>query len=82
MLSMIGWLKSRAHCSYTTVAEWLGDILRIPVSRGYLSKLCNGTISQALADVHDELQQAIPDQPPLGTDESSLKNNGKTPSLV
>jgi len=77
MLSMIGWLKSRAHCSYTTVAEWMGDILRIPVSRGYLSKLCNGTISEALADAHDELKQAIPAQPQLGTDETSLKNNGK-----
>ena len=77
MLSMIGWLKSGAHCSYTTIAEWMGDILQVPVSRGYLSKLCNGTISEALADAHHELKQAIPAQPQLGTDESSLKNNGK-----
>jgi len=77
MLSMIGWLKSGAHCSYTTIAEWMGDILQVPVSRGYLSKLCNGIISESLAGVHDELRQAIPDQPQLGTDESSLKNNGK-----
>ena len=43
MLSMIGWLKSRAHCSYTTVAEWVGDILQVPVSRGYLSISKNST---------------------------------------
>ena len=24
MLAMIGWLKSRAHCSYTTIARWMG----------------------------------------------------------
>lgn len=77
LLSMIGWLKSRAHCSYTTVATWMSDVLQVPVSRGYLSKLCNGVISNSLADVHNELQQAIPQQPQLGSDESSLKNNGK-----
>jgi len=77
MLSMIGWLKSRAHCSYSTIAVWMSDVLQLPVSRGYLAKLCNGTISASLADVHDELKAAIPEQPQLGSDESSLKNNGK-----
>ncbi len=48
MLAMIGWLKSRAHCSYSTIAIWMGDILQVPVCRGYLSKLCNGVISVLL----------------------------------
>jgi hypothetical protein len=77
MLAMIGWLKSRAHCSYSTIALWMSDVLQVPVSRGYLAKLCNGTISASLADAHAELKQAIPEQPQLGSDESSLKNNGK-----
>ncbi len=77
MLAMIGWLKSRAHCSYSTIATWMDDVLGVPASRGYLAKLCNGTISASLADAHDQLQQAIPEQPRLGSDESSLKNNGK-----
>jgi hypothetical protein len=77
MLAMIGWLKSRAHCSYSTIAVWMSDVLQIPVSRGYLAKLCNGTISASLADAHDELKRAISEQPQLGSDESSLKNNGK-----
>ncbi len=77
MLAMIGWLKSRAHCSYSTIALWMSDVLQVPVSRGYLAKLCNGTISASLADAHEELKQAIPQQPQLGSDESSLKNNGK-----
>jgi transposase len=42
MLAMIGWLKSRAHCSYSTIAIWMDDVLQVPVSRGYLAKLCNG----------------------------------------
>ncbi len=77
MLAMIGWLKSRAHCSYSTVALWMSDVLQVPVSRSYLAKLCNGTISASLAEAHDELKQAIPQQPQLGSDESSIKNNGK-----
>jgi transposase len=77
MLSMIGWLKSRAHCSYSTIAVWMSDVLQVHVSRGYLAKLCNGTISASLADAYDELKEAIPEQPQLGSDESSLKNNGK-----
>ena len=45
--------------------------------RGYLAKLCNGTISASLAAAHEELKQAIPEQSQLGSDESSLKNNGR-----
>lgn len=77
MLAMIGWLKSRAHCSYTTIAIWMGDILQVPVCRGYLAKLCNGVISDSLSDAYEELKAAIPQQETLGSDESSLKNNGK-----
>lgn len=77
MLSMIGWLKSRAHCSYTTIATWMSDVLQVPVSRGYLAKLCNGTISSSLSAAQEELKQAVPQQAQLGSDESSLKNNGK-----
>jgi hypothetical protein len=77
MLAMIGWLKSRAHCSYSTIATWMDDVLQVPVSRGYLAKLCNGIISASLAAAHEQIKQAIPRQPHLGSDESSLKNNGK-----
>ncbi len=77
MLAMIGWLKSRSHCSYTTIEAWMEDILQVSVSRGYLAKLCNGVISDSLAGAHEELKLAIPEQSQLGSDESSLKNNGK-----
>lgn len=77
MLAMIGWLKSRAHCSYTTIATWMGDVLQVPVCRGYLAKLCNGVISASLSGAYEELEAAIPEQKTLGSDESSLKNNGK-----
>ncbi len=77
LLATIGWLKSAAHCSYSTVESWMEDVLQVPVSRGYLSKLCTGTISDSLADCYSELAEAIPHQSQLGSDETSIKNNGK-----
>ena len=77
MLAMIGWLKSEAHGSYTTIEKWMHDVLDVPVSRGYLSKLCTGIISESLHDAYDELKDAIPRQEQLGSDETSIKNNGK-----
>jgi hypothetical protein len=77
LLATIGWLKSRAHCSYTTIDQYFGDVLGIPVSRGYLSKLCTGIVSDSLADAYEEAKTAIPEQPQLGSDETCFKDNGK-----
>ena len=77
LLATIGWLKSVGHCSYSTIETWMEDVLQVPVSRGYLAKLCTGTISQSLSDSYDELVTAIPHQEQLGSDETSIKDNGK-----
>lgn len=77
LLATIGWLKSVGHCSYSTVEAWMEDVLQVPVSRGYLAKLCTGTISDSLANAYDELTEAIPRQEQLGSDETSIKDNGK-----
>lgn len=77
LLANIGWLKSVAHCSYSTIEMWMEDVLQVPVSRGYLAKLCTQTISQSLATSYDELVAAIPHQKQLGSDETSIKDNGK-----
>jgi hypothetical protein len=77
LLATIGWLKSVGHCSYSTVEAWLEDVLQVPVSRGYLAKLCTGPISDSISDAYEELVAAIPHQQQLGSDETSLKDNGK-----
>ena len=76
MLAMIGWLKSVGHLSYSNIEAWMEDVLQVPVSRGYLAKLCTGTISESLADAYEELIEAIPRQDQLGSDETSHKDNG------
>jgi len=77
MLAMISWLKSVGHCSYSTIETWVEDVLQVPVSRGYLAKLCTGTISASLQDAYQELSETIPTQQQLGSDETSIKDNGK-----
>ena len=77
LLATIGWMKSKAHCSYTTIEQYFDDVLQVPVSRGYLAKLCTGIVSNSLADAYEETKAAIPVQPQLGSDETSFKNNGK-----
>jgi len=77
LLATIGWLKSVGHLSYSTVEAWMEDVLQVPVSRGYLAKLCTGTIAASLANAYEELTAAIPRQDQLGSDETSLKDNGK-----
>ena len=77
LLATIGWLKSVAHCSYSTIENWMEDVLQVPVSRGYLAKLCTGPISASLAPSYDELQEVIPHQSQLGSDETGIKDNGK-----
>lgn len=76
LIAMIGFLKSKAHCSYSTIAEILGDAWKLPVSRGYLAKLCNGVISSSLEKSHNEIRDEIAKQPIVGTDESGIKKNG------
>ena len=77
LLATIGWLKSVGHMSYLTIEAWMEEVLQVPVSRGYLAKLCTGTIAASLADAYEELTEAIPRQAQLGSDETSLKDNGK-----
>ena len=77
LLATIGWLKSVGHLSYSTVEAWLEDVLQVPVSRGYLAKLCTGTIAASLGTAYEELTDAIPRQAQLGSDETSLKDSGR-----
>lgn len=77
LLTMIGWLKSVGHLSYSAIEAWMEDVLQVPVSRGYLAQLCTGPIAAALAAPYEELTAAIPHQAQLGSDETSLKDNGK-----
>ena len=46
-------------------------MLQVPVSRGYLTKLCTGLIANSLDDSDQEMKDAIPRQEQLNSDETS-----------
>ena len=57
-------------------------MLQLPVSRGYLAKLCTGTISASLAEADDELTAAFPRQEHLGATRRAAKTTAKALDLV
>jgi len=46
--AMVGYFKARGHMSYTTIRDCLAEVFGLPVSKGYLTKVCTKTLSAAL----------------------------------
>jgi len=78
LLAMIGWMKSAAHGSYSTIETYMEDVLQVPVSRGYLAQLCTGLIADSRDTSYSELKDAIPHQEQLGSDETSFKTTASS----
>jgi transposase len=73
---LIAYLKGGCHCSYTTIAKFIRDVLHIKLSTGLLAKLINKA-SNSLDKVYEELAFLLPKEPRLNTDETGHKNNGE-----
>jgi transposase len=76
MRAFVAYLKGACHMSYKTIQSLLRDVLGIPVSTGYLTKVVNKA-SEALARSYAELRNALPGEPWLNVDETGHKDGGK-----
>ena len=74
LTALVGWFKSRGHDSYSTMAEFLRDVARRPVSRGLLAKAIQ-KVSAALAEPYAALAAALVDQERLNVDETGHPEN-------
>jgi transposase len=74
--SLIAYLKGSAHCSYRMVQEFLSDVCGVPLSTGYLAKVCR-QISETLTVPYQELVESLRSQPVLNIDETGHKENGR-----
>jgi transposase len=73
---LIAYLKGACHCSYTTIAQFIRDVLGIKLSTGLLAKLiCKA--SDSLDKAYQELAFLLPNEPQLNVDETGHKNNGE-----
>jgi transposase len=76
LTALVGYLKGACHASYTTVADFFGDVLGLPLSTGQLVKL-TGKLTDALDPMYEELCTALPKQSYVGADETGHPENGR-----
>ena len=71
----MAYLKGGCHASYSTIQNYLRDVLKLDLSTGHLVKLI-GKAGSALAPSYDELLQRLPFESHLNVDETGHKENG------
>ena len=76
MSAFVAYLKGGCHASYTTIQALLADVLGVPVSTGFLTKVI-GRARAALTDPCEELRDALADEPWLNVDETGHKDRGR-----
>jgi len=74
--ALIAYQKGPGHASYTTIQNYLRDVLDLSLSTGQLAKTVAKT-SDALAQPYQEVEQVLPQQAHLGVDETGHKDSGK-----
>jgi len=72
LTALVAYLKSAGHMSYTAIARFCRDVLKITISRGQLAKVIQKA-STALAPAHAELAACLPRQEQLHVDETGHK---------
>ena len=76
MIALVAYLKYVCHASFSTIRKFLRDVLREPVSRGYLRKVL-AKVTCALKGSYEELLHRLPLETVVNVDESGHKDNGK-----
>jgi transposase len=74
--ALIGYQKGACHMSFTSIQNFFGDVLHLPISRGHLVKVVQ-KISASLCDGYEELRVLLPQQPIINIDETGHPENGK-----
>jgi len=76
LTAVVAYMKGVCHCSFSTIRNYLRDIVGITISRGQLSKLVQKA-SAALEQAYNELLEHLPQQARLNVDETGHKENKK-----
>ena len=75
LAALVAWLKGAGHCSFSTTARFLRDLLGLSLSRGQLAKVV-GKASAAMAPAYETLADRLSEEPYLNVDETGHKENG------
>jgi transposase len=72
LTALVAFMKGVCHASFSTIRKFLRDVVRVPVSRGYLAKLI-AKVSESLAKAYAELFERLPGESVLNIDETGHK---------
>jgi len=72
---LVGYLKGSMHASYTTLQEFMEEVLKLKVSRAMLCDQIR-SISESLLQPYQELEKVIAGQSYCHIDETGHKDNG------
>jgi transposase len=76
LTSLIGYLKSACHMSFSSIRKFLRDVVGVTISRGQLAKIV-AKVSESLLDSYEQLLALLPKEDQLNVDETGHKDNGK-----
>jgi len=75
LTTLIAYLKGACHCSFSTIRQFLRDVVGVAVSRGWLARLC-ARVSESLRTPYQQLLDRLPQQRRLNVDETGHKDDG------
>lgn len=75
--AMVGYFKARCHMSYATLRDCLAEVFSLPVSTGYLTKICTSSLSAALQPAYAKAAHIIRQAAVVGTDETGHNDTGQ-----
>ncbi len=76
LTTLVAYMKSACHCSFSNIRKFLRDVVGISISRGHLRKLC-AKVTESLQGCYDELTELLVREAVLNVDETGHKENGK-----
>jgi len=74
LTALVAYMKGPCHCSFSTIRQFLRDVVGLTISRGQLSKLVRKA-SEALEEPYNELLERLPSEGRLNVDETGHKDN-------
>lgn len=75
LTALVAYMKCVDHASFSTIRKFIRDILKTPVSRGYLRKVIE-KVSDSLEKPYEELLERLPLEKKVNVDETGHKENG------
>ncbi|MGH8694544.1 MAG: IS66 family transposase [Burkholderiales bacterium] len=78
LTAIVAYLKGACHASFSTIRKFFRDVLKLPLSRGYLVKLLRKA-TRAMEPAYAALRQRLPNESRLNVDETGHRENGKRP---